>query len=127
MQRLARILPNGQVKRTLPAVSKDVADGIADLRDFTRDTTLGTTTAVAGEAISGLYRLYHLGETDKVKQSYAALHRLRQRNSESFGDDIPINHERVCKSFREVVVGLMCAVERDFDRELKQQLEGYAR
>lgn len=111
----------------LPAIPKDAADGIADLRDFCTDPTTRTTTSVSGEAISGLYRLYHLGEIDKVGQAYSALKRLRCRNGDTCGEDIPLHHLAVHKSFREVVVGLMCCMERDFDKAMKQQMAGYHR
>lgn len=102
-------------------VPRDVADGIADLRDFCTDPDRRTTTPVAGEAISGLYRLFYLGESDKVRQAYAALHRLRERDGETPGRDVPANHATVYKKFRDVIDHLIYAVERDHDKELKRQ------
>lgn len=114
---------NGFVKRVVvtPKITKDVEDGLADLRDYCTNPETKCTSAVAGEAISGLYRLYSLGETDKVKQAYSALHRLKDRNWRYAGDDIPVNHEAVYKSFHQVVDDMIYALERDYDKEIKQQ------
>src|SRR4051812_3923410 len=105
-----RVVSHGRNGCARPAVSKDVQDGIADLRDYCTDPERRGTTAVAGEAISGLYRLYMLGEKDKALQAYAALHRLRDRNSYTFGPDIPINHATVYKGFKEVIEGLIYVI-----------------
>ena len=120
MSRQVEVPLNGRL-RPPRIVPKDVQDGIADLRDYCTDPTTNATTSVAGEAISGLYRLYHLNETDKVKQAYSALHRLKQRNSDTFGDDIPIGHQTVYKPFKHVVDSLIDAIERDHHQELKKQ------
>ena len=107
--------------RLRASVPKDVQDGIADLRDYCTSPT-STITITAGEALFGLTRLYELGDKGKLKHAYNALHTLKERNAETFGPDIPIDHATVYKPFRDVLDGLIDAIERDFDRELKQQL-----
>lgn len=107
---------------------KPILDAIADLRDWTTDTEMGSMSPVAGEALAALHHLYHRRDGSRALQAFAALARLEQRNGHGMGNpDIPDSHARCGKGFAEVISYLTWRVEDDFHKPLMQGLHGAGR